>query len=479
VQDGSKLVGTGYVGYPYQGCSVSIDGAGKTFVAGAYGDAYGGVSGGGAAWVFHNDLGTWQQQGVKLVGAGSSANDGYQGYSVAISGDGNTIIMGGMRDDAFKGSSWIFFKKSNLWLQQGPKLQGVGATNLTYGERQGTSVALSYDGNTAVVGGCDDNTGTGAVWIFRRTDSTWTQEGTKLTASDGAGMSQFGSAVDISGDGKTIVVGGPWDNTHIGAIWVFKQSGGVWTQQGSKLVPNDGSGLSELGTSVAISFDGTTVAAGGTRDNGYFGAVWAFTLDGGTWSQQGPKMVGTGAVNSPHFALQGSSVDLTANGDTLVISGEDDNDITGALWTFQRSGGSWTQMGQKFVGTGIGGSISRQGCSVSISAHGTVIAEGGRMDDNDIGATWIFKLDSSSSIKEADLPSHLLYPNPTDGVLYIRSDAGFGTIQGIEIFNSCGQLLADPSPGDVIDLRSFNPGLYFVVLTNTGGEKIVEKVLRR
>jgi len=48
----------------------------------------------GAAWVFTRSDGAWIQQGQKLVGTGASANSA-QGWSVALSGDGNTALIAG------------------------------------------------------------------------------------------------------------------------------------------------------------------------------------------------------------------------------------------------------------------------------------------------------------------------------------------------------------------------------------------------
>ena len=47
--------------------------------------------------------------------------------------------------------------------QQGPKLVG---NDVAGGAEQGNSVALSADGNTALVSGENDNSGIGAVWVF-------------------------------------------------------------------------------------------------------------------------------------------------------------------------------------------------------------------------------------------------------------------------------------------------------------------------
>jgi len=58
---------------------------------------------------------------------------------------------------------------------------------------------------------------------------------------------------------------------------------------------------------------------GGDGDNNFTGAAWVFTRSGGVWSQQGSKLVGTGAVGP---AGQGRSVALSADGNTAIVGGE-------------------------------------------------------------------------------------------------------------------------------------------------------------
>ena len=93
-------------------------------------------------------LAQFSQQGPKLVGTGSSGAAG-QSYSVSLSSDGNTAIVGGLADNAHIGAAWVFTRNAGVWTQQ-DKLVGRGATGAA---RQGTSVSLSSDGNTAIVGG--------------------------------------------------------------------------------------------------------------------------------------------------------------------------------------------------------------------------------------------------------------------------------------------------------------------------------------
>jgi hypothetical protein len=181
------------------------------------------------------------------------------------------------------------------FVQQGDKLLGTGALRWA---GQGSSVSLSADGNTAIVGGTDDNDSAGAVWVFTRSGGVWSQQGDKLVGTGAVGGARQGSSVSLSGDGNTAIVGGWMDNDLTGAVWVFTRSGGVWSQQGDKLVGTGAVGSAYQGCSVSLSADGNTAIVGGQCDSEYAGAVWVFTRSGGVWSQQGDKLVGTGAVGA-------------------------------------------------------------------------------------------------------------------------------------------------------------------------------------
>ena len=129
-----------------------------------------------------------------------------------------------------------------------------------------------------------------------------------------------GMSVALSANGDTAIVGAPGPNNAdrdrspsvgpAGAAWVFTRRGGVWTQQGNKLVGTTsayGGGLWSQGASVALSADGNTAIVGGPSDDKTTGAAWVFTRNGGVWTQQGNKLVGTGAVGvSPSPLGQGS-----------------------------------------------------------------------------------------------------------------------------------------------------------------------------
>ncbi len=323
----------------------------------------------------------YTQEGNRLLGTGS-VGDSRQGNSVSLSVDGNTLAIGGERDNSRVGATWIFIKTAGVWEQQGDKLIGTGAIGTA---QQGYSVSLSADGNTLAVGGPVDND-IGAVWIFTRTGGVWSQQGSKLVGTGYIDFPEQGTAVALSADGNTLAIGGPYDNNSIGATWIFTRTDGVWSQQGSKIVGTGYIDSPEQGTSVSLSADGNTLASGGYYDDSSIGATWIFTRTDGVWSQQGSKLVGSGGIGEQR---QGYSVAL--RGDTLVVGGYTDNSNIGATWVFHRSGSTWTQVGEKLIGTGAVGNAS-QGTSVSLSDNESILITSGYADNSNIGAVWVFKL---------------------------------------------------------------------------------------
>jgi uncharacterized protein (TIGR03437 family) len=386
-QQGGKLLGTGAVGNAGQGSSLALSADGNTAIEGGPGDN----SGAGAVWVFTRAAGAWSQQGVKLVGTGAVLGTflgAAQGTSVALSADGNTALVGGNGDNSGTGAVWVFTRSAGVWAQQGNKLVGTGASG---NARQGYSVSLSSDGNTAIVGGPYDSGQTGAAWIFTRSGGVWTQQGGKLVGTASTGTPQQGFSVAMSGDGKTAIVGGPGKlgfDTAVGATWVFTNQSGTWTQQGSKLVGSNAT-QSWQGASVAISGDGDTALVGGYHESNFVGAVWIFVRSGTTWAQQGSKLNGSGAANNSIGAQQGYAVSLSADGNTAIWGAPDDNSLIGAVWEFTRSGGQWTQVGTKLTATGEA-ALGTLGSSVALSADGTTVAAGTFPDTHETGGVWMF-----------------------------------------------------------------------------------------
>jgi len=383
IQQGGKLVGSGGSAFASQGTSVALSGDGSTALIGAPADN----GGAGAAWVFTRTNGVWSQQGSKLVGSGA-VGKADQGFSVALSSDGNTALIGGFHDNNFAGAVWVFTRVDGVWTQQAKLVAADAIANA----EQGSSVALSGDGSTALVGGPGGvlpGAPEGAAWVFARTNGVWGEQA-KLVGSGvapyGGGFAGLGSSVALSGDGSTALIGGPDDGSMAGAAWVFTRADGVWSQQGSKLVGSGATGDARQGLSVALSGDGSTALIGGRDDHAGVGAAWVYTRTDGVWSQQGSKLVGSGATGN---AEQGYGVALSGDGNTAMIGGRHDNTNLGAAWVFTRTNGVWSQQDSKLVGSGAI-AYAEQGSSVALSSDASTALSGGDADNRGRGATWVF-----------------------------------------------------------------------------------------
>ena len=122
--------------------------------------------------------------------------------------------------------------------------------------------SVVIEGDTIVAGARLEDTGgsqSGAVYVFTRSGTSWSQQA-KVVASDAAAGDRFGQYVAIDGD--TVVVGADGENSYAGAVYVFTRSGTSWSQQ-AKLVASDAAASAYFGNSVAI--EGDTMVAGAYR----------------------------------------------------------------------------------------------------------------------------------------------------------------------------------------------------------------------
>jgi hypothetical protein len=301
---------------------------------------------------------------------------------------------------------------------------------------------LSADGNTLAVGAYFEDsaatginndqgdgplsTNSGAVYVFTRTGTAWSQQAYIKASNTGTTTmftlpdDQFGISVALSADGNTLAVGAySEDSSEIGvgdgsnqtnnaeedsgAVYVFTRVGGVWTQQAYVKASNTGAG-DNFGWSVALSDDGNTLAvgaigedsdatgidgnqAGNTASNA--GAVYVFTRTGTAWSQQAYVK----ASNTAPADNFGHSVALSGDGNTLAVSAlaEDsaatgidgdqaDNSASdaGAVYVFAHSGGMWSQ--QAYVKASNTELADGFGRSVDLNGDGNTLAVGARFE---------------------------------------------------------------------------------------------------
>ncbi len=224
----------------------------------------------------------------------------------------------------------------------------------------GSAMALS--GVTLAVGCPGEASRAGAVYVFARTGTTWSQQA-YLTASNSRPGARFGDSVALEGD--TLVVGSPQETSlatgvngsqasggasAIGATYVFTRTGSTWSQQAYVKASARQSIKPRFGVSVALS--GETMAVGAEEEGptgAEAGATYLFSRSAGTWSQQAIVR----ASNAADGAGFGGRVALS--GDTLVVSAQNESsgDVAnpsdmsalsaGAAYVFVRQGTAWSQ----------------------------------------------------------------------------------------------------------------------------------------
>ena len=275
----------------------------------------------------------WSQQ-AKLIPT-DAAEDDNAGFSVAL--DGDTAVIGAPYHDK-RGAVYVFVRSGTTWTQQAKLTASDGASYDAFG------IAVAISGDTVVIGatGDDDNgSSSGSAYVFVRNGTTWTQTA-KLTASDGTESDYFGRAVAIVGD--TVLIGAT-DDTHsnitrAGSAYVFVRSGPTWSQQ-AKLTASDPGAYDRFGYAVALDGDTALVGAHQDNDSGAdSGSAYVFVRSGTTWSQQA-KLTASDAATGDFF---GHAVALS--GDTALIgayradSGGTDR---GVAYVFVRNGTTWSQ----------------------------------------------------------------------------------------------------------------------------------------
>jgi hypothetical protein len=336
----------------------------------------------------HRALGTntkWTQLGDNIDG------DDWLGYSVAMSGDGRTIVAGGPGNSADaddgngnaainSGYAQVMEYDNGSWSQLGDDIVFEGPA-----KHVGRSVSMSEDGRAIVVGAPLNGSnryeykyGAGSVRVFEYGRGYWNQLGSDIDGE--AAGDHFGSSVAMSNDGKIIVVGGPLNNGREkghGHVRVFEYSAGSWNQLGDDI--NGEADGDYFGFSVALSRDGRTIAVGGPG-NGAFtiggtgdgsGYARAFEYNGGSWSQLGADIDGEFAGDNfgSHVAMSGDGLTIVVGGPSLQLKGRD----SGHVRVFEYIGGSWNQLGPVIDGDMPG---DRFGSSVSISRDGRTIVAG-------------------------------------------------------------------------------------------------------
>ncbi|MEN6611268.1 MAG: IPT/TIG domain-containing protein [Methanoregulaceae archaeon] len=306
ILNASDAAGTGGAWF---GNSVAI--SGNTAVIGANAATFSSKSYAGQVYIFTDSGGIWSQ--TAILNASDMDEDASFGQSVAISDDGNTAVIGANMATSgskpYAGQAYVFTSSGGTW-SEAAILKASDANSF---DSFGYSVAISDDGNTAIIGAYGFNSSAGQAYIFTNSGGTWSQTAI-LNATDAAASASFGQSVAISDDGNTAVIGAYGFNSSAGQAYIFTGSGGTWSQT-AILNATDATGNAWFGNAVTIFGDTALVGAPQVKVNGkdWAGKTYVFKKIGGIWSQ---AVIVTPSVAEEN-AQFGQSVAIS--GDTVLI----------------------------------------------------------------------------------------------------------------------------------------------------------------
>lgn len=303
------------------------------------------------------------------------------GESTATSTNGAVTVVGSPEHNS-SGAVYVFTGTGSAATQTAELTPG----NPQADEQFGQTVAISGDGQTLVAAapGAAGASGSdqGAADVFTDQGGTWTQIATLSVP----GTAELGESLAISTDASTIVLGSPTSNNDNGEAFVFTKSGSTYVQT-QELTPSTSSTSSAkvlartvpaarkkptptptpavpafLGDNAAISANGSTIAFG--EPNAGVTVVFTKAAGASTWTQ-------TAQLNGG-----GDSVAVSGNG-TIVAAGQAGiNNLNGAVFVFKESGSTFTEASEVLPPANTTRAAFAAGSNVGMSADGSVIAFG-------------------------------------------------------------------------------------------------------
>ena len=399
-------------------------------------------------YVLERVSGSWEKQAY--LKPRYDTVDTFFGYSLSFNEDGTSLAVGASSDrnattgidsdvsdltahDA--GAVFVYDRINGSWQEQAY----IKGDNTEAGDKFGSSVRLSADGNTLAVGARkEDSSATGidgtqsdnmakdagAAYVFSRVDGSW-QQSAYLKASNTEAADGFGASLALSSDGNILAVsatgedsaaiginGNQSDNAALnsGAAYVFVNADGVWEQQAYIKASNTETG-DRFAHSLALNLDGSVLAVtalwesssatginGDESDNNAInaGAAYVFTSSDGDWQQQAYLK----ASNTDQSDQFGGRISMSADGHVLAIgafgesssatglNGDQNNNAaenSGAVYVFTNKG-DWQQ--QAFIKSNVVNESGSFGGYVSLTSDGESLAVSATREE--IGAVYLY-----------------------------------------------------------------------------------------
>ena len=352
VTQAAKLTASDGAAFDAMGVSVALSPDGTTALVGSPGASIGTNQGQGAVYVYTEPAGGWASTSTfttKLTAADGQGNDSF-GWTVTLSSDGTTALIGAASANSGQGAAYIFNKPAGGWASSSTFAAKLTASDGFSSDDFGSPVLLSSDGTTAFIGASGarigSNYGQGAAYIYNKPAGGWASSSTfaaKLTASDGDASDNFGWSIALSSDGTTALIGASaatiGSNAGQGAAYFFNKPTGGWassTTFAAKLTATDGAADNAFANGVALSSDGTLalIGASGATTNTNFAQGAAYFFQNGTQTK-----------SAPSITTQPTSTAVVAGITATFSAAAAGNPTPTVQWQLSANGGtSWTNI---------------------------------------------------------------------------------------------------------------------------------------
>lgn len=380
------------------GFDTALSGDGNVLVVGAWRNDAGGADA-GRIYIYVRSNNLWVPATTAAFN-GTAASYRF-GISVAVNNDGSTIAAGQTLDatgGVSNGGSVRVYQRStgtNSWTLQTTLFPSPLASNRGFGN----ALTFSEDGNTLAVGanlydvaGAGGND-IGAVYVFTRSGSTWSQQQV-ITHASPIGADQFGSSVAITKDGNLLAIGVPRRGaSDYGEVQIHTRSAGVWSLQ-TTLTDSAPQTDDLLGASVALNGNGTILIAGMPQFDSAgagTGDALIFYRTGASWSSGTKIITGPGA---PLYQRRGADVAINNSGNRVMIGAPDFNAGGNTTIAAISETGTPSVLLKYIVGIDGISAGNESGFGLSMDNTGNIVVIGDHLDDtgalNDRGAVRIF-----------------------------------------------------------------------------------------
>ncbi|HLP63304.1 T9SS type A sorting domain-containing protein [Flavobacterium sp.] len=448
-QIGNTIYGSG-AAYSAAGNCVSLSDDGTIVAIGEKG--YSAPYNIGCVRVFRNVNNTWTHVGSTIVG-----NDqfDYFGTCVSLSSNGNILAISAPPSTYTEiGYVKIFQNVNDVWTQIGSTIYGEDDDT-----RFGSSLDISSDGSIIAIGNNfydQTSTNTGKVKVFQNVNGVWNQMGNTIYSSI---QNTSASSLSLAANGTKLAIG-EYDFLYYSnkKVRLFENINGNWIQIGNNIPFG--------GASVSLSEDGNFLAIGDYNYSQGFGKARVYTTTNGIFTQVGTDF------NSEHVWDQlGCSVKLSYEGTTLAIGSSwfgQNSSRYGKVSVYKNINENWT-----LESNIIGSNYDNQcGESVSLSSDGSFLATGcpgsrGFYNQPSSGEVKVFNTVINLNLESFKLEHFTITPIPTSDQITIHLQENI-KFKKATIYNTLGQIIKIET-SKVIDVSDLSIGTYFIeVITDKG-----------